>query len=93
MSSASMLSSALDNYEGSALFVSHDRDFINTVATHILVMLPDGRSRIFEGNLGDYERLAGVQGFPNVLASADDPSNSHDGLLRLKAIKATASTR
>jgi ATP-binding cassette subfamily F protein 3 len=79
MSSASMLSSALDNYEGSALFVSHDRDFINTVATHILVMLPDGRSRIFEGNLGDYERLAAVQGFPNVLASADEPSNSHDG--------------
>ena len=79
MSSASMLSSALDNYEGSALFVSHDRDFINSVATHILVMLPDGRSRIFEGNLGDYERLSVMQGFPNVLASSEEAMSSNDG--------------
>jgi ATP-binding cassette subfamily F protein 3 len=72
MSSASMLSVALDDYEGSALFVSHDRDFINSVATHVLVMLGDGRSRIFEGNLADYERLATLQGFPNVLQTTEE---------------------
>jgi len=73
MSSASMLSAALDAYEGSALFVSHDRDFINSVATHVFVMLADGRSRIFEGNLADYERLSMLQGFPNVLQTAEEP--------------------
>jgi len=83
MASATMLSQALDQYSGSALFVSHDREFINSVATHIFVMLPDGRSRLFAGNLSDYESLAELQGFPNVLQlESDKPSHMAQGIER-----------
>lgn len=70
MSSAEILSEALQDYEGTVFCVSHDREFINSFATHIFVMLPGGQSALFEGNLDDYPRLAEVSGFPNIL----DPS-------------------
>lgn len=67
MSSAEILSEALQDFEGTILCVSHDREFINSFATHIFVMLPVGKSALFEGNLDDYPRLAQVSGFPNIL--------------------------
>lgn len=69
MSSAEILADALDAFEGTLLFVSHDRTFIDATCTHIFAMLADGRSQLFEGKLDDYERLAAVSGFPNVLES------------------------
>ncbi len=67
MSSVSLLISTLQQYKGSLIMVSHDRDFIDELATHILVLLPDGRSEIFEGNLESYQRLAKISGFPDIL--------------------------
>jgi ATP-binding cassette subfamily F protein 3 len=67
MSSVETLSQALSDFPGTVLFVSHDRTFINDVCSHVFVMLPDGRSALFEGKLDDYERLAALSGFPNVL--------------------------
>jgi ATP-binding cassette subfamily F protein 3 len=67
MASVETLAAGLEEHEGSVLFVSHDRTFIDAVCTHIFAMLPDGRSRLFPGKLADYERLATVSGFPNVL--------------------------
>ncbi len=67
LSSCEILAQALANFSGSILFVSHDRNFIDSVATHVFAMLPDGRHGFFEGKLDDYERLALVAGFPNVL--------------------------
>jgi ATP-binding cassette subfamily F protein 3 len=67
MSSASILAQALSGFDGSLLFVSHNRSFINQVATHIFAMTASGRSRLFEGQLDDYETLAAKAGFPNVL--------------------------
>ncbi len=70
MSSVEILIEGFKAYSGSLLFVSHDRSFIDQLATHIFVMLPDGRSALFHGKLADYQQLAESQGFPNVL----DPS-------------------
>lgn len=67
MRSAEVLSGALQDYDGSILCVSHDREFINSFATHIFVMLPKGKFELFQGNLDDYPRLAAVSGFPNIL--------------------------
>lgn len=67
MSSAEILSEALQDYEGTILCVSHDREFINSFATHIFVMLQGGQNALFEGNLDDYPRLAKISGFPNIL--------------------------
>ncbi len=67
MSSTEVLSDALEDFKGTVLFVSHNRSFINHVATHIFAMTSDGRGELFEGKLDDYERLAERAHFPNVL--------------------------
>jgi ATP-binding cassette subfamily F protein 3 len=67
MSSCEMLANALDEYEGTAFFVSHDRIFIDAVCTHIFAMTPDGKSALFQGKLADFEHLAQISGFPNIL--------------------------
>jgi ATP-binding cassette subfamily F protein 3 len=67
MASVETLAAGLSDYEGTVIFVSHDRDFIDAVCTHVFAMLPDGRSMLFPGKLVDYERLADIAGFPNVL--------------------------
>lgn len=67
MSSAEILSEALQDFQGTILCVSHDREFINSFANHIFVMLAGGRYALFQGNLDDYPRLAAVSGFPNIL--------------------------
>lgn len=72
ISSVEVLAGALADYEGSLLFVSHDRSFIDSVATHIFAMLPDGRSALFEGSLEDYSRLATHAGLPNVFEASVD---------------------
>lgn len=69
MSSTEILANALINYEGTVLFVSHNRSFIEEVATHIFVMTQDGKSMLFEGNLDSYERMAAKINFPNILAT------------------------
>lgn len=65
--SARALVSAFKKYKGTILFVSHNRYFINEVATHVLALSRSKKTQIFEGQLKDYERLANVSGFPNVL--------------------------
>lgn len=72
MSSVEILIEGFRAYNGTLLFVSHDRTFIDELATHIFVMLPDGRSALFHGKLADYQNLAASQGFPNVLDPAAD---------------------
>ena len=67
MSSVEALIEAIRQFEGTMLFVSHDRTFIDAVCTHVFVMLPSGRSMLFEGNLQDYQNHAARLGFPNVL--------------------------
>ncbi len=54
MDSRMVLESALYDFPGTVLFVSHDRYFINSIATKILDMSPDGVS-VFEGNWEDYQ--------------------------------------
>ena len=50
------LEEALLNFPGSALVISHDRWFLDRIATHILAF--DGNSSItfFDGNYSDYEK-------------------------------------
>lgn len=68
MSSAEILADAIDEYEGTVLFVSHDRNFIDSICTHVFAMTNDGRFALFEGKLDDYERLAPLSGFPDILS-------------------------
>ncbi|WP_347059936.1 energy-dependent translational throttle protein EttA [Blastococcus sp. HT6-30] len=50
------LESALLEFPGCAVVVSHDRWFLDRVATHILAYEGDSRWFWFEGNFADYEK-------------------------------------
>jgi len=49
------LEEALLNFAGCALVVSHDRYFLDRIATHILSCEGDSKWHFFEGNYGEYE--------------------------------------
>lgn len=49
------LEEAINNYAGCALIISHDRWFLDRVATHILAFEGDSQVRFFEGNFQEYE--------------------------------------
>jgi len=54
------LEDALVSYEGTLLFVSHDRYFVNKVADKLLLLSPEGHLTPFEGKYEDYQQwLAG----------------------------------
>jgi sulfate-transporting ATPase len=46
---------ALENFAGCAVIISHDRWFLDRVATHILAFEGDSQVRFFEGNFTEYE--------------------------------------
>ena len=48
------LESALEEYAGCAVVISHDRYFIDRIATHILAFEGDSNVVWFEGNFSDY---------------------------------------
>jgi energy-dependent translational throttle protein EttA len=49
------LEEALENFAGCAVVISHDRWFLDRIATHILAFEGDSRAVWFEGNYSDYE--------------------------------------
>jgi ATP-binding cassette ChvD family protein len=50
------LENALENFAGCAIIISHDRMFLDRLATHILAFEGDGHVEWFEGNFEDYEK-------------------------------------
>ena len=59
MESIESLNMALEMYEGTLIFVSHDREFVSSLATRILEMTPT-RVIDFSGNYEDYLRSQGI---------------------------------
>jgi ATP-binding cassette ChvD family protein len=49
------LESGLDNFPGCAVVISHDRWFLDRIATHVLAFEGDSQVRWFEGNFTEYE--------------------------------------
>ncbi|MBA4368995.1 MAG: energy-dependent translational throttle protein EttA [Desulfobacterium sp.] len=49
------LEEALENFAGCAVIISHDRWFLDRIATHILAFEGDSKTIWFEGNYSDYE--------------------------------------
>ncbi len=50
------LEEALENYSGCAVIISHDRWFLDKLATHILAFEGNSHVEWFEGNYEDYEK-------------------------------------
>ncbi|TAH22191.1 MAG: energy-dependent translational throttle protein EttA [Cytophagales bacterium] len=51
------LEEALENFAGCAVVISHDRWFLDRIATHIIAFEGDSQVRFFEGNFSDYEEF------------------------------------
>jgi ATP-binding cassette ChvD family protein len=50
------LEEALEDFAGCAVIISHDRWFLDRIATHILAFEGDSHAEWFEGNFQDYEQ-------------------------------------
>ncbi|MEG2113801.1 MAG: ATP-binding cassette domain-containing protein, partial [Hafnia sp.] len=60
MESIEALNMALEMYEGTLIFVSHDREFVSSLATRILEITPT-KTIDFSGNYEDYLRSQGAE--------------------------------
>ena len=67
------LEHALVSFPGCAVVISHDRWFLDRVATHVLAFEGDAGVRWFEGNFSDYE----VDRHRRLGADADQPHRFH----------------
>ena len=63
MESIESLNLALENYAGTLLFVSHDREFVSSLATRIIELTPDGVVN-FGGDYEHYLRSQGIEADP-----------------------------
>ena len=61
-----LLQELLDDYDGTVLLVSHDRDFLDRVATTTVAMEGNGRAVVYAGGWTDYRRQR----------QADDPNKT-----------------
>jgi energy-dependent translational throttle protein EttA len=63
------LESGLESFPGCAVVISHDRWFLDRVATHVLAFEGDSQVRWFEGNFSEYEEFRHKQ----LGSAADQP--------------------
>ncbi|MBU3259620.1 ABC-F family ATP-binding cassette domain-containing protein [Roseovarius sp. PS-C2] len=54
-----LLQELLDDFDGTVLLVSHDRDFLDRVATTTIAMEGDGRATVYAGGWSDYQAQRG----------------------------------
>ncbi len=60
MESIEALNTALEKYPGTLIFVSHDREFVSSLATRIIELTPQGIVN-FKGSYDDYLHSQGVE--------------------------------
>ena len=60
MESIESLNTALENYPGTLIFVSHDREFVSSLATRIIELTPNGIVN-YSGSYDDYLRSQGEE--------------------------------
>jgi ATP-binding cassette subfamily F protein 3 len=51
------LAKALKKFEGTLIFVSHDRHFIDQLADHLIILEPPGRVRVIPGNFSTWQYI------------------------------------
>jgi len=50
-----LLQDVLGDYDGTVLLVSHDRDFLDRVATTTIALEPGGKATVYAGGWSDYQ--------------------------------------
>jgi ATP-binding cassette subfamily F protein 3 len=74
MRAKDVLLTALQEYTGTVVFVSHDRYFIDKLATRVFEV-EDGKLRVYPGNYEDYlwRKQGGPEGTPEEAAMVEEP--------------------
>ena len=60
MESIESLQFALEQYKGTLIFVSHDREFVSGLATRVIEIMPDGQIIDYRGTYDEYLTSRGV---------------------------------
>lgn len=61
MESIESLNTALEKYDGTLIFVSHDREFVSSLANKIIELKLDGSHVVYEGSYDDYLASQGIE--------------------------------
>jgi ATP-binding cassette subfamily F protein uup len=62
-----LLQELLDSYDGTVMLISHDRDFLDRVATTTIAMEGQGKATVYAGGWSDYQsQKADDEGGPKV---------------------------
>jgi ATPase subunit of ABC transporter with duplicated ATPase domains len=61
METIESLQIGLEKFPGTLIFVSHDRELISGLATHIIELKPDGGIADFSGNYDEYLKSQGIE--------------------------------
>lgn len=69
-----LLQDILGDYDGTVLLVSHDRDFIDRIATATVAMEGEGRATVYPGGWSDYAAQRGAIEAQPVVARANGKS-------------------
>ncbi len=69
-----LLQEMLDGYDGTVLLVSHDRDFLDRVATTTIAMEGDGRATLYAGGWSDYQSQRKIGEKPLLQAKITKPA-------------------
>lgn len=59
-----LLQELLDDFDGTVMLVSHDRDFLDRVASTTIAMEGDGRATVYAGGWTDYQAQKAAQAAP-----------------------------
>jgi ATPase subunit of ABC transporter with duplicated ATPase domains len=84
MESIESLNTALEKYIGTLIFVSHDREFVSSLATRIIEMKPDGITD-FKGSYEDYLQGQGVLSINPPPRASTSSSKQEKEQLRMSA--------
>ncbi len=66
-----LLQELIDDYGGTVLLVSHDRDFLDRVATTTIAMEGDGRAVVYAGGWSDYRAQRALSAVEPVAAAVE----------------------
>jgi len=68
------LEKAIRDFEGTVIFISHDRYFVDRVADHLLIIQPDARFKTLEGNYSTFRHMVskGLMADPFLTDAAQD---------------------
>ncbi|WP_420342685.1 ABC-F family ATP-binding cassette domain-containing protein [Paenirhodobacter sp.] len=69
-----LLQDILGDYDGTVLLVSHDRDFIDRVASTTIAMEGNGRATVYAGGWSDYQAQRALTEAPPPKAAAAAPA-------------------